>query len=1014
MKHRDQQPETGAALVITVIVVAVLAVVAAAFMQTSSTDRLSSRTVADYYKAQLAAEAGAAAAVATVGDLVARYPDSVTVWQNIGSGPANGTNNEATVLYFRAKSADTNKGAAPGEFSNSVTLLARPLVSGASNVSLANLSNAMPYTSADMVNVNATNSAWTTPAVGLRSMTNPGAPVTAAKWIYLTNTAGETNARFAFWVEDESFKVNLNVATNGMRGAADSGGWPAEGRIDGTLGASTNDALSGANFAKIAQGMPSGSFPTALTALLAASVTNTDAAAELRFLATTVSAGLDLSRGGFKRFNINTVTNGIGSLADTGVIRTNLNRVIAAITNTNAAPLFGQRFYRANDANAPNTVTTDHAAIYLNKIAANILDYVDADSQPTIVNNDEGYSLQSGKPTYGIEPLGGGTDGSNSVIAVGMESLPRLQEYVLHGRIRKLDPIGFNSNSPPSTTVANYRISIDHYFEFWNPSTRDVTLTNAFIKVYDQPRYGVNITGTLASEGRPFTLPLGNVTFPAGRVTVLTTAPTNEINTSLVSAGNLSNVISVAAADDTHRIFEGTTEDTSSGSAFSGNGFNTYFKVSLKPRSTSASDYESAVLLGNDFGILESFVGLPLVRSGATAAVPAIHFVASSAAAAAVVGETSAILALGNQYYTVGGSLSGNAGAIAGQAFAVSGDPRSLNEQIKIQIYDADGGSQQTRFLSASLNNNGVPAQSTVGAPNDNYVSAANWVDYSSTLPGANSAPLLVRNAPIESIGELGHITDPARVPGTTVSLADVAYSRGGGRTLRIGQPELSSWYDGNQTNASRTWTSWRLADIFTTTNAMSIPGLLNPNGALRDDGAAVRSVFHGMTMLAAPAGAPTTAGNPASVDILITNLIARLTNASPASSGIPAGALNAFWERGELSELSVFSSGSALTGANMAQTLDRGREEIVRRSIQMITTRGSVFTAHAVGQAIRVSPTATNVLSTARLRTTFELIPIFSNSTAATNDAFDPASATNRFVAPTNYSIKVLGSFYD
>lgn len=62
MKSR-RAPESGVALVTTVIVIAVLAVVAVALMQSTSTDRLSSRTVANYFKAQLAAEAGLAEAL---------------------------------------------------------------------------------------------------------------------------------------------------------------------------------------------------------------------------------------------------------------------------------------------------------------------------------------------------------------------------------------------------------------------------------------------------------------------------------------------------------------------------------------------------------------------------------------------------------------------------------------------------------------------------------------------------------------------------------------------------------------------------------------------------------------------------------------------------------------------------------------------------------------------------------------------------------------------------------------
>ena len=64
--------ERGVALVTTVIVVAVLAVVAVAFMQSTTTDRLSSRSVANYTRAKLAAEGGAAAAQAMITDLVKR------------------------------------------------------------------------------------------------------------------------------------------------------------------------------------------------------------------------------------------------------------------------------------------------------------------------------------------------------------------------------------------------------------------------------------------------------------------------------------------------------------------------------------------------------------------------------------------------------------------------------------------------------------------------------------------------------------------------------------------------------------------------------------------------------------------------------------------------------------------------------------------------------------------------------------------------------------------------------
>lgn len=1030
MKPPRPAKPAGAALVTTMIVVAVLAVVAVAFLQSTGTDRLSSRTGLNYLKARLAAEAGVAAAGAMVADLVRRYPDSATVWQNIGGGAggAAGTNNEATVLYLRVQATNTSEGARPGQFGSEITLLATPLVSrmNPTNSTLLNtnpvplnlVSSNLPFATnnANMVNLNATNTSRPRPFVGLRSATNAGAPVTAAQWVYLGAQPGATNAnnpaiaRYAFWVEDESFKVNVNVATNGPRGAGSLGLSPAEVRLDGSWGSSSNAALRGVNAGTVVtarNGLPESNFPTALTAAIPGNVTDEQAADELKFLTTVHSAGLDLSRGGFKRFNLNTVTND----AD---VRRSLNRVIAAITNSNSVPNFGQRFYRlaTNSAgiNAFGAVTNTHPDIYLQKIAANILDYVDDNDQPTIINNDVGFTIRSGKPEFGIEPLGGGTEGTNSIAAMGVENTPRLQEYAIHGRIRELNPIGYNSNSPPEDPVASYRISIDHYFEFWNPGTRDITINNAFLKIYDQPSFGDNITGPLADEGRPFEIPLNGITFPAGRVTVLTTAPQNELNEALVIAANRTNVVHLDT-DAANRIFEGQTRDISVGTAFGGNGFNTYFKVSLRPRSTAVTDYESGILLGNERGIIESFIGLPIVRSNATAAVPSVHFVASSAPAAAVVGESPDIFSLGNAYYTVAGSLAGNSGVAAGQIASASGDPRSLNEQLEIKIYDSSGQSQQTRFLSANLNNNGVPALSSVGAPNNNFVLPANWVDFSSLKAGANEAPLVVRNGSLQSIGEIGHLTDPARVPGSSGALTNVIYSRGGGRTLRIGQAEHPRWYDGNQLSASRTWTSWRLADVFTTQDALSVRGLINPNGALRDGGAALRAALHGMRMLPSPDGSTNTANRPVNVNNVVTNTLARMTNLT--GTGLPAGAVNAFWERGEISELPLFNTGSTLAGVGMQQAFDRGREELARRSIEMITTRGSVFTVYAIGQTLQ----GTNVTGTARMKQTFQIEPQFDGGADAFNDSFvvsNPLQLRARFASPTNYTTRALQTSYD
>jgi hypothetical protein len=121
------------------------------------------------------------------------------------------------------------------------------------------------------------------------------------------------------------------------------------------------------------------------------------------------------------------------------------------------------------------------------------------------------------------------------------------------------------------------------------------------------------------------------------------------------------------------------------------------------------------------------------------------------------------------------------------------------------------------------------------------------------------------------------------------------------------------------------------------------------------------------------------------------------------------------FWERGEISELPIFNTGNIPT--QMSNVFDRGREELVRRSIEMITTRGSVFTVYAIGQTLQVASSVTNVLSTARLRQTFQLEPKFQFTGDYGNDSFSPAQSlrvTRRFSAPTNYTVRVLATSYD
>ena len=204
--------------------------------------------------------------------------------------------------------------------------------------------------------------------------------------------------------------------------------------------------------------------------------------------------------------------------------------------------------------------------------------------------------------------------------------------------------------------------------------------------------------------------------------------------------------------------------------------------------------------------------------------------------------------------------------------------------------------------------------------------------------------------------------------------------SRSGGRTLKIGQPDdvagatrfTASWFNA----------AWRLTDLFETrpvsdptqppqaSEMVATPtsrGKININGVLRDNGVAFRAALRSFNFMAAPNSDPQTNGQPlgsGEIDTLVTGIITYLTNNGP------------MMDRGELSQLPFFNSGTA-GGSSLATVNDRAREEIFRRTIEMITTRSASFTVYAMGEAIRQDKTGNKVTTgQKRLAVTFQLDP--------------------------------------
>ena len=348
--HLAHHPrERGVALVTTVIVVAVLAVVAVAFMQSTTTDRLSARSVANYTRATLAAEAGLAVAEATL---------------------ARAMTNDTFIVV-----ANTNRQLFVGNGTNSTNFSYTPAFSTVSNLSTA-VSNIV---TAGIPSTNVPGGILFTNAMpGGLSITSP-----AVSWVFLTNAAGQTNACFAYWVEDLGGKLDLALV--GATNAADitnarrlTGTNPAEIALWSFFNPSSASDAGNASATALTAAR-SNLLTTATARLVNSSVTTNmlaDFAVNLRHDTNepeVIPFGFGYADAGKAKYNLNTNTNAAGAAFLAGAIRRNL-------------------------PNFTNRAGAMDPTAYVNGIAASMVDYADT--------NDIPIADDANNPTYfGIENI---------------------------------------------------------------------------------------------------------------------------------------------------------------------------------------------------------------------------------------------------------------------------------------------------------------------------------------------------------------------------------------------------------------------------------------------------------------------------------------------------------------------------------------------------------------------------------------------------------------------------------
>ena len=571
---------SGFSLTITLILVTLAAIIVVAFITTSTSERTAASAYARIEKARLFAEGGVDAAISRVlAEMTARpysaigyrsaIVDGVTEFVPVITGPRIDPANPSAPTYN-----------SPPASGGDVFLIS---IANSTSTPPGSGTASAPNGSIDLNN----NHSIVEPRGWIGSpTTTTGIQPYQAPWIdilrdptkapqpdpTITATYNPVIGRYAYWIEDETSKLDTTMVGNQE---VAPGAFKRGNRVDVLPKVAVNDLdiralpLASASPLPVGDVQPNKSIldlrnllPMIDSRFLnRVSGLTADVHETVKFYATTFGLSNELAGNGRRRANINSlVTNG----TDAGQIAGNLDDIAYVLSGKhllarglgpapnpdnrvyknapdnfqNAMVDFGKRFFYL-----PSTDSTQQT-IYLERVAANIRDYIDTDQQPTYVS-------AAGTVIAGSPPTLAWKSGSEPQ-ALGKEAIPYLQELAWHGFEREMSGTGTNRN---------YNVDIDMYFEFLNPTTKDfVAPAGAFIKVYSRLTWDAGTFPPLVPPD--FTMDISGKLFPAGQATIVTNAP----NAAADPPGLLlsTRVIRIPGPT-TERNFSGTTNKIVSG-----------------------------------------------------------------------------------------------------------------------------------------------------------------------------------------------------------------------------------------------------------------------------------------------------------------------------------------------------------------------------------------------------------------------------------------------------------------
>lgn len=986
---KTRQTDSGFALAVTLVLMALIVVVVVAYLGNTRTDRSTSSLYANRLRAKIIADSALSAAMTLLyentkygnyitampapsppGSIASPTPIRTELYRPVHPAPSPSPvvadylrldNAIGEVLVSRADSAALSAPTPQVDPRPAPTPLALPAAGGSWGLPDPGFTAADSYDFNQIVRVGENSSG---------RLIHPDGQPAHGQWVRVRNSSGQLVGRYAFFIEDESMKVNVDVSGNAQGSphlrlndlTTAPASTPASQvqEIDPTAVLPTDADRASASSALTGLGGAGARLPTkATTALL----TEWNAPyPDIAHLVTVVSKDDDTTARGWSRMDLNKLVKDAEDKG-TNAAKADAAKAIAAWIETAWSGLQPISDLREDADGRRYQLYNDERLRF--QIAANIVDYIDSDNVPT----DVGDTVPS--------------TGMMAVPVLGIEKIPYLGAVMVIYRAADRTAAAPDATGRAQMTA---KLSMKVRFNFINLFEQDLKLDDVItaIEVKNVPsitKLSQLVWDPTPASGDTFTIPVASLTPVAGSGNIIPAGVNNSSGTGVRSFET-----DWLLVDQVKTFRDAVGNPT----------FNPVEEMSVAVLGPDGAKLDVTAMTWSDTpspttGFRQSGTTTP----GSSSAGDFLRD--DPATKPGVARQIAAIFMMESSVPSGSGTLN--------RQF---GDPRYrpmlLNERWR-RVTRSD---TESAFTASALD----ARRDTVDM--QLRTAAFDWYDEVSNRPLA-----FIRNGPMRGIGELGHIS-ASEYPWRTLYMQHP--DRPSNSTSAIVVDEVATKRRMNSID-------WVLADLFKTSDQDTRSGAININTQLTtsSEHKVLNSLFLGM-LIGDTAATQQTISNDKS--LLITT---EPPSGSPAPAANRRGAvatplpdndpIRPFFQIGELAPiLSRLFSSSVLNdsiengpGGTSRSTVtysvlrsspsnvnelsenyrsDLHVEQAFREVSNAVTTRGNVFRVLYVGQTIKDQKDATgqfgNVESNSEVAAEFlgeafvERVPVFTTTSTA------------------------------